>query len=128
MKWAEEERAKTVAWVEEQREAIGKEKRRLLASRARGGAESAQPSRKERAEIQVNPPLVRFVCRVCVSSRGVPLSVTQALQATIEKMKVDYESLRKKSKMNDSRLNQLVKDQNDIIAGEDIIAVHYKSL
>lgn len=32
-------------------------------------------------------------------------------------MKVDHEALRKKSKMNDQRLNQLVKDQNDIITG-----------
>lgn len=41
----------------------------------------------------------------------------QALQATIEKMKLDHEALRKKSKMNDNRLQQLIRDQNDIISG-----------
>lgn len=50
--------------------------------------------------------------------------MAQALQATIEKMKLDYDALKKKSKMNDLRLNQLVKDQNDIIAGMDRFKLH----
>ena len=44
--------------------------------------------------------------------------ILQALQATIEKSKQDYEQLKKRAKMSDSRLQQLLKDQNDIISSK----------
>lgn len=123
MKWADEERAKTTAWVEEQKAIIAREKRNAMASRARTGGESAPPTRKERGEIQVYTPthLHTGHTPVNLSNGHGRMTARQALQATIEKMKVDYEALRKKGKINESRLQQLVKDQNDIIAGNSIL-------
>lgn len=62
--WAEEERAKTQSWVDEQKAVIARERRGLQATKARMAAagESSQPSRKERAEIQVS--------FTCVWNRG----------------------------------------------------------
>lgn len=104
--WSEAEKAKTTAWCEEQK-ALANKERRAAAKFARdaregvvgegggaGGVGSgvAPMSRKERAEVA-------------------------ALQATVEKQKLDLEAARRKAKTNEQRLQQLLKDQNEVIAG-----------
>jgi len=95
LKWVGEEKAKTEAWCEEQRATAQRDRRaaakaardaRQAAGTALGGADSAAVSRKERAEIE-------------------------ALRATIEKLKVDAAEARKRSKVNEQRLNTLIKEQ-----------------
>jgi hypothetical protein len=81
LRHCEEERARTIAWCDEQKQAAEKE-RRIAAKQARESrqkaASGAPPIRKEKAEVE-------------------------ALQATIEKMKVSHEAAAKKWKLNENR-------------------------
>ena len=91
-KWAVEERQKTEVWCEEQRQAASRERNAALKlardSRLAGmGGAGTLGARKERAEIE-------------------------ALQATLEKVRIDYDSKEKKWKANERRLQQLVKDNS----------------
>jgi hypothetical protein len=90
-KWALDERQKTESWCEEQKQAAARE-RSTSAKVARDNrlamsATGAQGIRKERAEVE-------------------------ALQATLEKLKIDADAKEKKSKMNEKRLQQLAKDHS----------------
>lgn len=90
-KWALDERQKTESWCEEQKQAAARE-RSTSAKVARDNrlamsATGAQGIRKERAELD-------------------------ALQATLEKLKIDADAKEKKSKMNEKRLQQLAKDHS----------------
>jgi hypothetical protein len=90
-KWALDERQKTETWCEEQKQAAARE-RSTSAKVARDNrlamsATGAQGIRKERAEVE-------------------------ALQATLEKLKIDADAKEKKSKMNEKRLQQLAKDHS----------------
>ena len=90
-KWALDERQKTEIWCEEQKQAAARE-RSTSAKVARDNrlalsATGAQGVRKERAEVE-------------------------ALQATLEKLKIDADAKDKKSKMNEKRLQQLAKDHS----------------
>ena len=85
MRWASEERRKTEEYCSEQRAAAVRE-RRATAKQAREAREREQLSvRKERAEVD-------------------------ALEATVEKLKLDLERSSKKAKANERRLSQLLKD------------------
>ena len=94
MKWIHEEKQKTDAFCEEQKQAAIKE-RRAAAKLARDSRQKALtggvgnvPIRKEREEID-------------------------ALKATIEKLKVDIDTNSKKAKMNERRLSQMLKDSQE---------------
>lgn len=81
-RFCEEEKLRAIQWCEEQKQSIEKE-RRVAAKQARdmklkAGSSPAVPIRKERAEME-------------------------ALQATIEKMKVDHDAAAKKWKTNENR-------------------------
>eukprot|EP01031_Cornospumella_fuschlensis_P023151 gene23151-28135_t len=88
LRWCEEEKQKTTAWCEEQRSMAEKD-RRAAAKQARDSRQKAStgslPIRKEKAELE-------------------------ALQATIEKMKMSQEQQNKKSKMMESRLYGVIKE------------------
>jgi uncharacterized protein YaaW (UPF0174 family) len=87
-RWAAEERRRTEDYCNEQRQAAARE-RRTTAKQAREAREKEQISvRKERAEVE-------------------------ALEATVEKLKVDLDKCTKKSKANDKRLSQLLKDASE---------------
>ena len=93
-KWAVEERQKTEIWCEDQRQAALRERNASLKlardSRLLGtGATGTLGVRKERAEIE-------------------------ALQATIEKLRMDYEAKEKKWRANEKRLQQLIKDNSSV--------------
>lgn len=110
--WSEAEKAKTTAWCEEQKALAAKERRAaakfardiregLIASSSSGGGDSEDGaavsmvlpmSRKERAEVA-------------------------ALQATVEKQRLELEAAKRKARANEQRLQQLLKDQNEVIAG-----------
>eukprot|EP01039_Chlorochromonas_danica_P001633 gene1633-1782_t len=87
-KFCEDEKAKTLAWCEEQKAAAERE-RRQAAKQARDMRQKAgtMPIRKEKAELE-------------------------ALQATIEKMKVTHEAAAKKWKMAENRLYSLIKEHS----------------
>ena len=90
-RWAAEERQKTESWCEEQKQAAARERSSAakvardnrLALSGTGGA----GVRKERAEVE-------------------------ALQATLEKLKIDHDVKERKAKTNERRLQQLVKDNS----------------
>jgi len=88
LRWVADEKARTAAWCGEQRQMALKE-RNTAAKLARDSRQralsSSLPVRKEKSELE-------------------------ALQATIEKMKIDHEAVMKKSKANEHRLYSLVKD------------------
>ena len=89
-RWAVEERRRTEDYCNEQRQAAARE-RRSVAKQAREAREREQISvRKERAEVE-------------------------ALEATVEKLKVDLDKCTKKAKANEKRLSQLLKDSTDSI-------------
>lgn len=81
-KWAAEEKKRTEEFCDEQRQAAARE-RRAAAKQARDVRDKEQVSiRKDRAEIE-------------------------ALQATVEKLKVDLDKSTKKSKSTEKRLAQV---------------------
>jgi SMC interacting uncharacterized protein involved in chromosome segregation len=87
MKWIADEKKKTEEWCQEQRTSAKKE-RMTAAKQARDSRQLGQTSiRKEKQEIE-------------------------ALQASLEKMKIDFENERKKLKANEKRLQSIVKDLN----------------
>ena len=94
IKWINEEKQKTEAFCEEQKQGAIRE-RRAAAKLARDSRQKALaggvgnvPIRKEREEID-------------------------ALKATIEKLKVDIDNINKKAKMNERRLSQMLKDSQE---------------
>lgn len=92
-RYVNEEKSKTEAWCEEQRNAANKERRaaaKVARDSRQAGAGGGLTTRKERAELE-------------------------ALQSTIEKMKIDATEARKKSRMNEQRLNQLLKDNSQAL-------------
>lgn len=96
-KYVVDERQKTDVWCEEQKQAAARD-RRASAKLARDnrqqlGGTGTLPLRKERAELE-------------------------AVQATLEKLRIDHEGKEKKWRMNERRLQQLVKDNS--IHSEDL--------
>lgn len=93
MRYCDEEKQRTVAWCEEQKQTIEKE-RRTVAKQLRDARQraltSTTPIRKEKAEME-------------------------ALQATIEKMKMTHETAIKKWKARESSLHSLVSEQSEHI-------------
>ena len=90
-RWAADERQKTESWCEEQKQAAARE-RSSAAKVARDNrlalsGTGATGVRKERAWVE-------------------------ALQATLEKLKIDHTAMDRKAKTNEKRLQQLVKDNS----------------
>lgn len=87
--WLESEKQKVLQWCEEQRQAAVKE-RRAAAKQAKESrlALATAPTRKERAELE-------------------------ALQATIEKLKIDHETARKKWRVSERRLEDSLRDAQE---------------
>jgi hypothetical protein len=90
-KYVVDERQKTDAWCEEQKQAAARDRRASAKlardSRQQLGGTGSLPLRKERAELE-------------------------AVQATLEKLRIDHEGKEKKWRMNERRLQQLVKDNS----------------
>ena len=93
MDWIEEEKTQTELWCKEQKAAAVRQRRSantLYKDAKQRGFETVVPSRKERAEIE-------------------------ALQVTVEKVRVDHDALKKKSGLNERRMQQRIRDQADTI-------------
>jgi hypothetical protein len=93
MDWIEEEKTQTELWCKEQKAAAVRQRRNantLYKDAKQKDLETVVPSRKERAEIQ-------------------------ALQVTVEKVRVDHDALKKKAGLNERRMQQRIRDQTDTI-------------
>ena len=96
MAWVEEEKERTEVWCKEQKQAAVRQRRNasnLFKDAQKKEATAVPPNRKERAEMT-------------------------ALQATIEKLKVDCEGAKKKFAVAERRMQQRIRDQAETIKAQ----------